>query len=229
LREIYEELYGLLRRRRGEPEFWHPLKDLLREVVESAAESQRRGARAPAELLTSSGVDQLVDELRDALSADARLTCSDFTRTLSTAVLGGFLLLGLAVSGCGGGGKDGDDAGASDTVPPTCSWQVDPDLERVIAESTLSTDAKSQLCLCFSGLSYDWTTGLTDLFAKASPEEISKILGSLLSCCRLGGIYDRDGSEITRPSTDDLAKVGEGRGYKLCEPVPIYKGVSFPD
>jgi hypothetical protein len=108
LQETYDELYGLLRQRRRDPEFWQPLKGLLQEVVASAADSQRcgRGTSAQAELLASWKVDELVDDLRDALPDDASSARTDFTRSLSTAVLGGFLLLGLAAAGCAGGDSE---------------------------------------------------------------------------------------------------------------------------
>jgi hypothetical protein len=117
LQETYDELYALLRRRRSDPGFWRPLKELLHEVVDNAADSQRRGTRAStaAELLESWQVDALVDELRDALPNDVSGVSSvrtDFTRTLSTAVLGGFLLLGLAAVGCGSNTEENGAGGA---------------------------------------------------------------------------------------------------------------------
>ena len=135
LRETYDELYSLLRQRRNAPEFWQPLKGLLRDVIESAVASQSRGRRASAqaELLTSWKVDELVDELRDALPADANDAWparTDFTRKLSSAVLGGFLLLGLAASGCtsnstaggtGGAGGSGGSGGQITTVTDAAS------------------------------------------------------------------------------------------------------------
>jgi hypothetical protein len=359
LQETYDELYALLRRRRSAPEFWRPLKVLLQEVVDSAADSQRRDHRASteAELLASWQVDDLVDELRDVLPADANgagPTRTDFTRTLSTAVLGGFLLLGLAAAGCaadpstertggasgtggtvgsggqvtmasggstgaGGGGSGGasgkggaggtalggaggtalggaggtalggagggtsfggaggaggavdaalggaggrgaggaggaglDGAGgagldgapgvdgavldsgggelaALDGAAPACSQAVDPALDRAIAGSTLVASQKSQLCQCFAALSASWITSLTQLFATATPAEISKMLSSLTSaCCTSSGMMTSNGLNAG-PTSSDLQNVKNGSAYLMCRGAVVYKGVSFPD
>jgi hypothetical protein len=339
LQETYDELYVLLRQRRRDPEFWQPLKGLLQEVVASAADSQRRGqgGSAQAELLASWRVDELLDELRDAVPDDASSARADFTRSLSTAVLGGFLLLGLAAAGCGGdsepkiaggtggalgtggrttlvvgtggamgtGGKSGGGAGGAtatlpgaggaggagltgtggalgtggtaaggaggstgshpldggadvgsdvaldsadaagmdggpvdvakgepggiDAAPPACVQAMAPELDRAIGQSALNTTQKSQLCACFSALGTNWTTSLTQLFATATPEEISKMLSGLTSCCRVGGIYGKNGV-IASPSPSDLSTIKSGMTYDFCStPIPVYKGVSFPD
>jgi hypothetical protein len=324
LQETYDELYALLRRRRSTPEFWPPLKGLLQEVIDNAAASQRRGLRssAEAELLASWQVDELVNELRDALPVDASgswSTRTDFTRRLSSAVLGGFLLLGLAAAGCGSdsgastpigtggaggagghtmtvggagggagaggtssgvggaggtalggaggaagaGGTGGDiggaggtafrdasgdvvdsnsidvaadsvftdmaalDTGAGDTESldgsaPACTQTVAPDLDRAIGESSLPANQKSQLCQCFAKLSTGWTTSLTQLFATATPQEISTMLSGLTPCCQSTGITSAN------PSSTDLSRIKSGAGYLICA-VPVYKGVSFPE
>jgi hypothetical protein len=361
LQETYDELYALLRRRRSAPEFWRPLKVLLQEVVDSAADSQRRDHRpsAEAELLASWQVDDLVDELRDVLPADANgagPTRTDFTRTLSTAVLGGFLLLGLAAAGCaadpgtggtggnsgtggtvgsggqatmvrggstgaggaglggasgkggaggtalggaggtdpglfldaalggagggtsfggaggrgaggavdaalggaggrgaggaggaaldgaGGAGLDGapgvdgvvlDSGGgelaALDGAAPACSQVVDPALDGAIAGSTLVASQKSQLCQCFAALSQSWITSLTQLFATATPAEISKMLSSLTSCCHSDGMATLHGLNAA-PTSSDLQNIKNGSAFLMCStPTPVYKGVSFPE
>jgi hypothetical protein len=328
LQETFDELYSLLRLRRRDPAFWGPLKALLREVVDDAATSQRRGqpTSPAAELLDSWQVDALVDELREALPDDAMApaTCrTDFTRTLSTAVLGGFLLLGLAAVGCGSsttedhlgtGGRSGSggtggqatvvlgtggsgvggtmalgtggsgaggmlgsggsgaggcqcaggtsgaggaggraDAGTSsdlaipdslpadtsakealaldtlsiDSMPPACTQTMDPELDHAIGESNLSTSQKTQLCGCFASLNATWTTSLTELFASATPDEISKMLSGLTSCCHANGLTTLYGSSAG-PSSTDLTRIKNGSGYMLCM-APAYKGVSFPD
>jgi hypothetical protein len=264
LQETYDELYGLLRRRRGDPAFWQPLEDLLREIIASAADSQRRGrdTGAHAELLTSWKVDELVDDLRNALRDDPTVALparTDFVRTLPAAVLGGFLLLGLAAAGCGrssneerpggtggapgsggqitmmggagGGGGMGGAGGAGDsaaTAARACSQTVATELDRAIGESTLGADQKNLLCQCFSALTTSWTTSLTDLFATATPDEISKMLSGLTQCCESDGIHTVQGSPSSSPSTQDLSLIQSGRGYRLCVAV-IYKGVSFPE
>jgi hypothetical protein len=351
LQETYDELYALLRRRRDDPGFWQPLKGLLQEVVESAADSQRHEQResAAAELLDSWQVDALVDELQDALPDSASGVSSartDFTRTLSTAVLGGFLLLGLAATGCGdngngaggtggnigsggaivasgghtgtggsglggaggsgqggaahpdgavdartggagggmslggaggvlggtgglrydaaadvglggaGGHSDGAidlglggidgapldtagldtgsvvdlgsiDAFAIDGGELACTQTVDSELDRAIGESTLASTQKNQLCQCFAALSATWTTSLTQLFATASPAEISSMLSGITSCCRSDGMHTIYGTNMS-PSSNDLQRIKNGSGYMICM-APAYKGVSFPD
>jgi hypothetical protein len=339
LKETYDELYALLRRRQGDPEFWQPLKALLQEVVDSAADSQRRGSGAtPAtELLDTWQVDKLVDELRDALPPEgngASPTRVDFTRMLSSAVLGGFLLLGLAAAGCNGdspgggadltggsggaitmsggaggrgeggslcncvggtgaggapgtggagaggsagagatgtggaagtggavvdsdasreggtaievGGTDGPglDSGADQrdgaTVDPgqgevsgidglaaACTQAVDPELDRAIGESTLGASQKGQLCDCFAALSTSWITSLTQLFATATPTEISRMLSGLTSCCHSDGMMTLHGLNAA-PTSSDLQNIKNGSAYLMCSAV-VYKGVSFPD
>ncbi|MGD0838884.1 MAG: hypothetical protein ABSB49_19795 [Polyangia bacterium] len=242
LQETYDELYVLLRRRRNDPEFWHPLKTLLQDVVDSAAESQRCGS-PQTELLASWRVDELVDELHATLSAEtAGFARSDFTRKLSGAVLGGFLLLGLAAAGCGSDtGTSAIDTGAGtvDSAPvdagvlyPTgqdaataCTQAVAAELDQAIGESNLNASDKSSLCQCFAALSTGWTTSLTQLFATATPAEISTMLGSLTSCCEPTGIPQRDLAS-SAPSSTDLSEIKGG--YTLCA-IPVYKGVSFPD
>ncbi len=327
LQETYDELYGLLRRRQKDPEFWQPLKGLLKEVVASAADSQKRGpvTTAPGELLGSWQVDELVDDLRNALPEDAVSARSDFTRTLSAAVLGGFLLLGLAAAGCGNGdseaipggtggtlgtggsvtmvtgtggvlgsggsgaggsvvigtggavgsggaaggaggtaaggaggrttsnpvdggadlaldsadaaslddgardGTEGEAKGIDTATPPFCTQIVVGELDRAIGQSSLSANQKSQLCACFSALGTEWTTSLTQLFATATPEEISKMLSGLTSCCLSDGIHGKSGV-IASPSASDLSTIKNGMSFYFCAvAVPVYKGVSFPE
>jgi len=333
LEATFDELYALLRLRRSDPEFWRPLKTLLQEVVDDAAESQRRGRRTSgaAELLDSWQVDALVDELRDALPEDTVAGVpvrTDFTRTLSTAVLGGFLLLGLAAVGCGNGngndelgaggsigsggsggqstvltgsggtssgvggtialgsggsgsggmlgsggsgsggmlgsggsgsggmpgsggactctGGSGGTAGtggradaapdtdlpkndalAIDVTPLACTQTVDPELDQAIGQSTISASQKTQLCSCFAALTTTWTTSLTDLFATATPAEISRMLSGITSCCHSDGMTTMYGTNAA-PSSTDLSRIKSGSGYMLCM-APAYKGVSFPD
>ena len=127
LDEIYGELYALLDRRRDDPSFWQPLAELVRSIVSAAASSRGRLPAPQAELLASWDVDELVRRLRQALpDSDGAVEGEPeqrawlrFTRTLSPAVLGGFLLLGLAASACDSGDStvsssedDYQDAGA---------------------------------------------------------------------------------------------------------------------
>jgi hypothetical protein len=106
LDEVYVELHALLRRERDAPGFWGPLEELLGHVVESAVDPGWAG-RLPApqaELLSAADVGDLTRELRAALrGADEGAgveAVRRFTGGVSAAVLAGFLLMGVAVSGC---------------------------------------------------------------------------------------------------------------------------------
>jgi hypothetical protein len=302
LQETYDELYALLRRRRNDPGFWQPLRALLQQVIDSAVAAQGQ-ANQHTELLASWKVDQLVDELRDTLPSDTAVNPparAEFTRRLSSAVLGGFLLLGLAAcgsdsttSGTGGalgtggsggqltlvggangtggaigtggtigkggvmgtggangtggtigtGGANGTggaigtgglavDSGAGgmvavDGAAPACTETVPAELDQAIGASSLADQQKSRLCQCFAALSTSWTTSLTQLFATGTPEQISKVLANLTSCCQPTGISTVHGLNAG-PTSTDLQYIKDGPGYMLCA-VPVYKGVSFPD
>jgi hypothetical protein len=76
-------------------------------------------------------------------------------------------------------------------------------------------------------LGTEWTTSLTQLFASATPQEITKMLSGLTSCCRSDGIHNRSGV-ISRPSSSDLSTIKDGMTYYFCA-IPVYKGVSFPE
>jgi len=124
------------------------------------------------------------------------------------------------------------DSGAVDTMAfdageLACTQTVDPELDRAIGESSLATSQKAQLCKCFAALSTGWTTSLTQLFATATPTEISSMLGGITSCCQSDGMHTMYGINAA-PTSTDLQRVESGTGYMLCM-APAYKGVSFPD
>ena len=117
LEATYSELYALLDRRRDDPALWGPLEGLLGEVLRHAADPKAnpRLAAPTAELLSSWDAAELVASLRSALSGlsrpeassnDKMPTYRSFTRELSPAVLGGFLVLGLAAAACSDGSVD---------------------------------------------------------------------------------------------------------------------------
>jgi hypothetical protein len=121
----------------------------------------------------------------------------------------------------------GGELAALDGAAPACTQAVDPELDRAIGESTLGASQKGQLCGCFAALSQSWITSLTQLFATATPAEISKMLSSLTSCCRSNGINTRNGPSAA-PTSSDLQNIKNGTAYLMCSAV-VYKGVSFPD
>ncbi len=108
LDEVYGELYALLDRHRDDPLFWPPLAELVRSIVDAATTSRGQQGAPRAELLASWDVDELVRRLRQALPGSGATVEAEadqqawlrFAGRLSPAVLGGFLLLGLAASAC---------------------------------------------------------------------------------------------------------------------------------
>ena len=98
---------------------------------------------------------------------------------------------------------------------PACLPTVVPDLDRAIGESALGGKYRSQVCECFSALSTGWITSLTQLFATATPEEISDMLTGLTSCCRVNGIVSRYGTPAD-PSSQNLSYIKSGNGYDIC-------------
>ena len=248
LEETYDELYALLRRRRDDPEFWPPLTQLLEEIIESA--------RDRAELLSSWRVDELVTELRRALgAADGGKSSAQFAEGLSVAVLGGFLLIGLAAcdeplnvapigvgpaggtggtavatAGAGTSGKGGA-GGAGGAGGQSCTLDPASVLKTTIDGSSLTAQDKDRLCGCFAKLSTGWATSLTSLFETSSADQIAKELQNLLACCRVDGIATTYGTTTSgQPSSQQLTTIQQGAAGDLCRaPVPVYKGVSFPD
>ncbi|MFH0901039.1 MAG: hypothetical protein V2A73_10455, partial [Pseudomonadota bacterium] len=249
LRETYAELYALLGRRRDDATFWGALAGLLRQVV-PAARLAAATAASPyrTELLDSWDIEDLVRRLRSALpggesSRDASAV-GQFTAKLPAAVLGGFLLLGLAASGCNGSDTGKADAASVDArpvdaVPPidtpqpkdaqsadsspvdaalgACELASESILRGTIEKSSLSEDEKAALCQCFVALNKSWSDGLTSLFETGSPEEIAAALERLLTCCSEPGALDSDYQQVKDKFLADV----------LCPPVAVYKGVSF--
>ena len=106
----YQDLYRVLQQRKGDPDFWSPLSELLRELIEGAVHGKAAAwQRVPQlKLLATWDVDELSKLLREALPQwpevgdDTGLTLRERsvgTLDTQTAVLSAFLLLGLGV-GC---------------------------------------------------------------------------------------------------------------------------------
>ena len=247
LDETYGELYALLNRRRDDPGFWPPLAAMLQQVVDGAVDPNRPGRlSAPqAELLASWDVEQLIEDLRAALPGGEpphdTSAIRGFASRVSSAVMGGFLLLGLAsASGCSDDtdvardaavqvdtapdAKATPDAGASDMEAwfAKCNLANSSVLWSSIDKSSLKAGQKKQLCDCFDSLNKSWADGLTTLFSSGSAKEIAGALEHMLSCCnttnksKLNQDYDKAKAEFLK---SQLCKSG----------VPLYKGVSFPE
>jgi hypothetical protein len=254
LDETLVGLYQLLALRRDDPAFWPPLAQLLRSVVEAALDPDRGGrlAAPEAELLRSWDIDRLVDELRAALPGAgqaAEPAARGVVRLASrstTAVLGGFLLLGLAAApwGCSGDDAVGGVADASvDARGPAhevgggggsewpatwehplpwwsgCSLDKTSALYAAIEKSSLKVSDKFHLCVCFQKLSTSWSEGLTELFQTQPPSVVARVLETMVRCCR-------DKSELAKAFAVDSAALLQGQ--LQCNNVPIYKGVMFP-
>lgn len=112
LDETYTALYTLLKERRRDPAFWEPLADLLRAIIDNSVNPNggSRHAIPHAELLTRWDIDELVGTLRVSLpiadNESPHTEVKRFCRSLSTPVLAGFSLLGLALSGCENGNTE---------------------------------------------------------------------------------------------------------------------------
>lgn len=247
LDETYGELYALLNRRKEDATFWPGVELLLNRIMRGALDpgSPDRLPAPQAELLASWDVESLTAELRAALPGGAvdpaPSTLHSFTSRISAAVMGGFLLLGLAAaSGC----SDDTDSPAMDTglpldagadrAPPVPDAPIFPDtgpwfakcnlakssvLYQAIESSAISEPAKASLCGCFEALNKSWADGLTQLFQTGTAKEIADALKHMITCC--GGKKSELNSDYAQVKGDFLKS-------RLCKGVPIYKGVSFP-
>jgi hypothetical protein len=222
LDETYAALYTLLNRRRDDPAFWPPVRALLQEIVDTAQRGRDAAGVETAELLASWDLAALVADLRAALpGVDAPVdtgVVQRFASRLSTAVMGGFLLLGLAAAGCGDDSKSKPPADLkSDAWNAGCTLPASSVLYTTIDTSSASNAQKAKLCTCFASLSTSWGNGLTTLFQTGTAAEIATVVEQMAACCGnatvLGGDFASAKDRLLRGS--------------LCA-IPVYKGVSFP-
>lgn len=247
LDETYGELYALLNQRKEDPAFWPQLSRLLDGILHSAMApgSPDRLSAPQAELMASWDVDALITDLRAALPGGTvtrdPTAIQQFASRLSSAVMGGFLLLGLAAaSGC----SDDTDAPAKDAAtkvdsaadmktpasdnflfPDQGPWFAKCNLAQssvlygAIDKSTLHNADKANLCGCFETLNKSWADGLTSLFQTGTAKEIADALTHMVTCC--SGKKSDLNSDFNAVKSSFLKS-------QLCKGVPIYKGVSFP-
>jgi hypothetical protein len=216
LDETHAALYGLLRSRRDDNAFWRPLAGLVRDLVADAADGPRRLPARQAELLRSWDVEELVRDLRRALPAECAPAGDHrgFSRSLGAPVLGGFLVLGLAMAGCDevedpGGGGGGTPAWAAE-----CSLDDGSEIYAVIDESEeISTGEKTDLCKCVAAMQTDWQEDLSAVFESCMPEVIADALEIIVDRC------SAEGGDVTGNPADDVDGMCFGAAYK---------GVSFP-
>jgi hypothetical protein len=226
LDETYAELYGLLSRRRDDPALWGPLAALLRDLQRTALDPANP-ARLPApqaELLASWDIEGLVRDLRRAVPGGEPTRelaqIGKFLSGLSTAVMGGFLVIGLAATtGCTPDCVEGECVGGQECCDDdgnyagSCRSQV---LDDAVGGSSMTDAEKGELCSCFARLSASWVGGLESLFETGTPEEIATALDRIAQCCTYAG-FDESSSY-----TDDFLD-----SYFCEEAQPAYKGVSF--
>jgi hypothetical protein len=117
LEETYDSLYSVMRERRRDPAFWHPLEALLRDIVADRSLWRNSALQmSRAELLEKADIDDLVSEMRRAIGVHdetPRISAvGRFCARLSRSALAGFMLLGVALSGCYD--ATGDPLGAAD-------------------------------------------------------------------------------------------------------------------
>ena len=215
LDETYAELYGLLCSRKDDPTLWGPLSELLQELVD---DKQGTLPAPRAELMPAHDVSTVVQDLRRALpGSDTRPVLADvqqFARSLSGAVLGSFLFLGLAVTGC-----DWSEG---------CTIEEESTIWSAIDESELGYNKRTTLCGCFIDVNEDWDEGLTALFENGTDQEIAGALEEMVECCQ----YDE--WALNEDYTEVENQLVSGN---LCEkpsndpppigPQPAYKGVAF--
>jgi len=105
----YDQIFALLQRKREDDEFWGPLTELLRDLVESVVRGKgaQVNMRPEVRLLALWDVNELAKWLRLALPhavehepAEPQHRWSQMTRGLSPNALGLLLLLSLAASAC---------------------------------------------------------------------------------------------------------------------------------
>ncbi len=248
LDETYGELYALLNERRDDETFWEPLTQLLRELVDQAVDGERRLPAPDAEILASWDIDGLVRDLRKALPGDESpkdlSSLTRFAAGLQAAVLGGFLVLGMAAAGCTtddpatpDSGNDADQVGAPDgdadgdadgdsDADGDADGEFECDLENstvlgdILEESEIPNASKQELCRCFAALNESWVGGLEALFATEDADQIAWTLGAIAECCA----YDSDDLDSDFEDAEEAFLAGD-----LCRGVPIYRGVSFPE
>ncbi|MCP4678101.1 MAG: hypothetical protein GY854_21825 [Deltaproteobacteria bacterium] len=146
LDETYAALHSLLRRKKDDADFWPALSTLLGDVIHSTHDLGARPTRR-AELLGSMDIDDLVHELRSALpsgfQSSTPAVLRGFLARIEGPVLAGFLLLGLAASGCydmNDNGQDGTDADASTETGADADADSDSDTD-TDTDTDADTDA----------------------------------------------------------------------------------------
>ncbi|MBW2454371.1 MAG: hypothetical protein JRI68_07665 [Deltaproteobacteria bacterium] len=287
LDETYHQLHELLSRRKDDPPFWEPLSQLLQSILDDVTDpaAAQRLTAAQAELLSSWDVDELVRELRAALPshdealAEATHGAADpdwrpwqqLEAAASPAVLTGFLLLGLVLSGCSmavhsappapGPTPPATAAAPAPSAAPepaafSCTLEPAGTLHQTIQSSALSGANKELLCSCMAALDDSWDQGLTQLFETAPADTIAQALEDMLACVcpdparrqsayrgvaaeagLCGSPSDEEATtnadinaamDLPPAETEEDAMVPPLPPGPPPEPVPLYKGVSFP-
>lgn len=138
----------------------------------------------------------------------------------------------------------------------SCTLAPTGNLHQTIQRSALSHANKELLCSCMGALDDSWDQGLTQLFETAPAHTIAQALEDMLACvcpdpAQRQGAYRGATAEagLCRPLSDEEATTHAGVDASMDlpppepeedttvpplppgpppEPVPLYKGVSFP-
>ena len=192
-RSPLDALYGLLRERREDPVFWADLAELTRKL-----EDARRFEDAPA--LDGARMDQLLTDLREALSVDGDAP-SNATAWIGSGIglsaLAAFVLLGSSL-GCPTTAvcPEAGDAGiAEDEQVVYC------DLVAIIDASGIDEGAKDDLLACLPEMNAEEREDLLDEFENASEDELADLLMVLAASAECHGSASDD--DTTDPWDDD--------------------------
>lgn len=167
-----DQIFALLQRKRDDDEFWTPLTELLRDLVESAVQGNdaQVNMRPEARLLALWDVNELAKWLRIALPhadaperAEAELSpkprWTQLTSGLSPNALGLFLLLSLAASACDSAPEMKGGVGAGGTTASSSSSQTGGQHSGGLASSagghSSSTGGTSGVCTGTSHVTAD--------------------------------------------------------------------------
>ncbi len=255
----YAELHALLDRRRDDPAFWGPLEELLREILRQATapEAERRLAAPAAELLGSWDAAALVASLRAALpgaaTRDGAPAYRSFTRHLSPAVLGAFLVLGLAAAGCGengyepivigGGGSGAADSGTGGTATSAGSAADGGTGGSIVLPASGGAAGAAAAAACVLADAAVLASTINDSDGSASAKaSLCDCMTSLAQSWRDGltALFETGTPEQIATALEEIlvcCNVGpQSEAFSassllagtLCEYAVVYKGVAFP-
>jgi hypothetical protein len=201
-RRAVDELYDLLRQRRGDDLFWLRLEDLTSRLADSRFSS---AALARSEAIDGATADRLLADLRSSLGggdASPRSIRDWMGSKMSAAALTGFLLLGTA-TGCaedddddngGGGGGGGLCQDAIDEELSGEEGEVYCDLIDIVESADVSSSVKQDILDCLPELDADYREFLLEQFQGMSEQQLAEYLEDMVSW---NGVCSSDGDSDT--------------------------------